>query len=193
MIIGIDIDDVLAEFMQEYLKYHNGISNSKFTKDDIFHFDLKKSLTEPEEEILRKILDFYETDMFENLPATQDAKEAIEKLNEKHELHAITARPESTRARTERWICKNFKNTFKTINFSNDFELSSGKKKHIICKDLKTDIMIEDSPVYADAIQKEGVKVLFMSQPWNKEHDNPELTRVHSWKEILDIISSLSG
>lgn len=192
MIIGIDIDDVLAEFIQEYLIYHNSITGSAYVKEDITDYKLQNTLPFNEEEILKKIFRFYEHEDFKKLPTLKNAKEAIKILKEKHELHAITARPILTKKNTIEWIHNNFSDAFKSINFSNELVPSKEhKNKQEICEDLHVNIMIEDSPKYAEAIAKKGIKVLMMAQPWNAETKLENVERVTDWNEILEKINSL--
>jgi len=194
MIIGIDIDDVLAEFIQEYLIHHNSINDTAYVKEDIRDYDLQKVLPYTREEILKKIFAFYEHENFRKLPTLTNAKEVIDILKKTHELHAITARPIFTKQNTTDWITKNFSDAFKSINFSNEFGLSKEhKNKPEICEDLNVNIMIEDSPKYAEAISKKGIKVLMITQPWNTKYQQENVERVKDWNEILEKINALQS
>jgi len=79
------------------------------------------------------------------------------------------------------------------VYFTNHYskkELNETKKKSNICIELGVELLIEDSLDYAFECSSEKIKVLLLDKPWNKADKLPAgVTRVHSWREIIEKIN----
>ena len=87
-------------------------------------------------------------------------------------------------------INKHFPDLFKEIYFINYFH-GAGKKrtKSEVCKELGIEIFIDDSLYHANDISSIGTPVLLLNTPWNQGEVKPPITRVYSWKEIVEKLS----
>ena len=192
MVIGIDLDEVLADFINSFLKFYNKKNNTSFQRNKISCSNIWKIWGETQEKIMEEVYDFYETHYFENIEPIAGAIEGIDVLSQKHELKIITSRQNNIKRKTKDWIEKNFSNKFSEICFANHFAPNgSSIKKSEICFRESVDVMIEDSPDYATDCASNGIKVLLLDCPWNRSTKSSEkITRVQSWGEIIEKINA---
>ena len=185
MLIAIDIDDVLVDFINCLLEYHNKTYNTSLTKEKIHTYRFWEIWGGNREESIKKIRDFKETDIYGNIRPFSKAIESMNLLKENHKLVIVTSR--STIEETKIWINKHFPNIFDNIYFSYNYYTKEGSKtKSEICKELNVDILIEDSLDYARECSDKGIKVFLFDAPWNQCEELPEnIIRVKDWNEIL--------
>ncbi len=193
MNIGVDVDDVLAELMEAYLRYHNQNFNTRTQKKDMFSYSYRAVFGGTEEETQQKVLKFFKTDYFRNIIPVPGSLEMVRQLARQHKLCIITARPHILRAETQQWLRKHFADAFHCINLTNQWHGVGKKKlKSEIGKEQKISIMIDDSLNHALDCAAAGIYVLLadFNYPWNQSTATlPEnIKRVHSWEEIVDEI-----
>jgi len=191
MRIGVDIDQILADFLQGFAKFHNTVYDTTVSKEDFRDFNLCTVIGGTEEEKNNKILEYYDSEFFKSIPSVPGAREALQKLHDEHEFVLITSRPNHISETTKQWLAKHFKTNFKELHFSNDwFKKGSNKlNKGELCKQLKIDLMIEDSVNNATLCAQHGTPAVLLAYPWN-ETDNlhSEITRLASWTDIVEHI-----
>jgi len=187
MIIGLDLDEVLADFINNFLAYYNNINKTSFKQEEIYDYNIFKVWKQPKEKIMKSIYDFYKTPYFENIKPISGAVEGVEILSQKHELKIITSRQNDIKQKTIKWIEKYFPNKFSQTYFTNHFSFNgSSSKKSEICLSENVDIMIEDSPEHAIDCASVSTKVMLLNRPWNKSNKfSKNILRVQSWKEII--------
>ena len=186
-IIGIDFDDVLLNFNDSLLEYHNANYGTTLARHDCVDFDLTNIWKCTGEENMRRMLEFYETEMHWNSPPVSEAQESVRKLRETHELVVITSRPERLKERTLKWLENYFPNTFEHVFFTNQF---SGNEnvvdKATACKRFKVNIFIDDHIDNAVNVADNGIDAYLFDTPWNqKAPEHPKITRVFGWPDIL--------
>lgn len=180
--IGIDLDDVVFDFVKELLvslelKYNKRLLFENVTNyffPSIFNLDLEQVLE------LIKNLDYI------NLGLCKNAKNSILELSQKYDIYFITSRV--FRDGTLESLKKNFNDIpFELIFSSNPYANTLGKDKGDLCLELGINLMVEDSKEHSEICAKKGVKVFLLDKPWNKdveEHEN--LVKVGGWDEILE-------
>ncbi len=193
MIIGIDIDEVLAELLEAYLKYHNQKYNTSAQKKDMFSYSFQEVFGGTEEETRQKVYDFFKSEHFQNIKPVKGALRTIKQLAKEHQLCIITARPHIIQKETEQWLAQHFPDCFQNITLTNQWHGSGGKEglKSEIGKEKQIKIMIDDSLKHALDCASQGIYVLLadFDYPWNKTEKLPEnIKRVHSWEEIAEEI-----
>jgi len=192
MKIGIDIDEVVAEFVKQYLKVHNAKEGTELSSEDVYTYDLWDPLEITRERAIEITNEIYDhEDLLENLSVVEGAIEAINKLNESHELFFITARHARVGEKTKRFFKKHFpENDFKIIH-TGDFFKEQGKSKGEICQELGIEVLIEDNLEWATKYSKENIKIILLAKPWNKDFVEQEnFLRIGSWGEILKEIEN---
>jgi uncharacterized HAD superfamily protein len=188
--IGIDLDDVVFEFVRHVVnkfneKYKKNISFEDvhtYFFPDVFEIDIHetkmfiKDLITPEFHLSLELCDF--------------AREIILELSKENEIYFITSRvfQEGTRESLE----KHFSD-FKLHFSSNPWVNTQGDSKSIICKENKIDFMIEDDIKHALDCAGTGISVFLIDKPWNQNFEHENVVRVKDWKEIRDKIAELNN
>lgn len=189
MRIGIDIDNVIANFndslLQEYLKHDKKLRNTGIINSNTY---IRKGMfdwTEEEES------EFYLNNIRRittNLDVIDGASEYIKKLKgDGHCIFLITGRDNGEYFEpynmTKKWLDK--KNVYYDkliLTNSNDKHAKAEK-----CKEYNIDIIIDDSLCITNDCVENGITTLLMDTPYNKTSN---ILRVHNWKEIYDYISN---
>ncbi len=192
MKIGIDIDDVLAEFITPLLEYTNSLYNINLRVEEINSYGLRKFWKCSKEEELNRLEKFYKTNKFNNnIKPLKGAQEGVKKLKENgDELYLISSRPNKLHENTAKWIEKHYWNKFSGLYLTNQSSLNGiSNKKSEVCKCLDIEIMIEDSIENAIDCASEVEKILLLDYTWNQENDLPKnIKRVYSWDDITEEI-----
>ncbi len=128
-------------------------------------------------------------------PAQAYAAEVIAKLHQAgHEIWIVTARNErdpsvkgkpqnmTWQAVTEEWLAKN--------HIQYDKMCFDTQDKAGFCRDHHLDVMVEDNPDYLAAFNHH-TKVLIYDQPYNRNLEIANSSRVYSWYEVLNEIHKL--
>jgi len=121
MIIGIDIDDVLAESNLAFDKYHNKKYGTNFKKTDHYTFDLAKVWNITEEESVTRLVDFFSSGHSLNIEPVAGAKEALLELAKDNELKVITARMEDFKDHTIEWLTKHYPSHLLEVHHANHY------------------------------------------------------------------------
>jgi len=192
MKIGVDLDSVVADIMSPLIEFHNKNYKTNIKFADHTTFSIEKVWKCTEEEAIDRIIEFNNSPFMNKIKPMPGAIKGIKHLSGFHELHVITSRSDTTEKITDLWIKKHFPNIFKSINHTNQ----SGKKennrvkKSEVAKKLGINLFIEDHLEYALDCASLDIEVLLMNMPWNQTRKLPKnITRVYSWKEIINITS----
>lgn len=192
MNIAIDLDDVTVAIMNGLIDYHNKRFDTNFTIHDHIFFDLHKIWKCTPEEAMKRAYDFFASDHMDRLLPMEGAVEGINALSYNHQLVFITSRPDSVKEKTLKWLKKYFPDKDIPVYFTNQYTPATHKKltKSEVCKKVGATIIIEDSPAYVLDCANAGIRVLMYDRPWNRTvANNPLITRVNSWSEILKIMN----
>lgn len=197
MIIGIDVDEVLVPFSKTYFNYaHETFGAEQMDGDKIPHYRYDELFGITLAESFRRVALFYNSEHFKNMPLHDGAKEVITELSKKHKLIAVTSRFGDSKEFTRQWLEKEFPKMFSNIHFSaeNHYDEEYKKKKNLkekaeVCKELGISLMIEDSIPHSLKCAEAGIKVLLFDRSWNHNEILPaNITRIYSWKEVLEKI-----
>jgi uncharacterized HAD superfamily protein len=189
MKIGIDLDEVLSQSAKALVEFHNNTYGTTYKIENL-DFYVWEIWSETLKEALQKIDTFHKTKYFKNIKPIEGAKEVLEELKKNNELYIITARSEDIRKETEKWVERYFPNIFSDIYFTNQFSLDgTSTTKKIVCDNLDIDILVEDNLTNAIECTRSKRKIYLLDYPWNQIDKLPEgITRVHSWKEIGELV-----
>ena len=85
MTIGVDIDDVIAQFNVPYLSYINSRFNTGLKFEDIKIYDYRLSFPEYTSQIdfFNSVFEFYQTEEFVDLPRVEDSENSIKRTFKK--------------------------------------------------------------------------------------------------------------
>lgn len=191
MKIWVDLDEVLAEFVEWFLGYHNHKYATNYTKEWVCSYDFSETFGWSKEETLSKVLDYELSDEFQNIQPVVWAKEVLEKLIERHNLYVITSRQDVIQEETLRWIDEHYPNIFEAIYFTNDNSISGTKKhKWDVCDELEVELMIDDYLPYAeDCARNPERKVYLYNRPRNQSSPQAQnIQRISDRNEIDSLI-----
>lgn len=184
--IGIDLDDVVFDSMNEFLKILKETHRIIFDFKEINSYSLHEifNLTKEDIEKIMKKVDWI------NLTTLETSKESILSLSKNHKIYFITSR--TFEEGTEESLTKHFSEfDFKLFFSSNPHAGTSGKSKGEICEEFGIDLMIEDNYEHCLSCAEKGIKTFLLEKPWNKNskyHKN--IIRVKNWDEILEEINN---
>lgn len=189
-VIALDSDEILSGFIDAFILFHNKTFKTSTKKEEIYSFELGQIWKISEEEVERRIEQFFFVGNAAYVKPIKGSKSGVNKLLKYgYKIHIITARPKVLEEKTTGWINSNFPNKFKGIHFAfNPYvKISKQKTKSEICKSIGAELLIEDNLVNAIDCAKGGIKVFLMDAPWNQIMELPgSIERVYNWKDITD-------
>jgi 5'(3')-deoxyribonucleotidase len=165
LLIALDLDGVIFDFLGQFLKLHNLKNGTRVTADDISSFMPDKSLKSliTEREWGDTFEYFEEAGGYATLKSFEGVRTAIENIiREGHKLTYITSRHPSFRKNTEFSFIMN-KIPLSTIHFC-------GNGKGRILKKVNPDIFVDDNIINCDVAHSLKInKIYLMDAPYNKE------------------------
>lgn len=188
MKIGVDLDEVLADFLSALIMFHNYKNGTSFRRDHFHSYKVYEIWGGTYDDTIKEIYEFYETKYFDDIKPIPGSIENIEVLSRNNDLVVITSRQNDISQKTLNWIDRYFKNGFSGIFFTNDNSRHGDIiNKSQICINSGVDFMIEDYLIYAAECAKSVKKVFLLDSPWNKTDELPKnISRVYSWSEITE-------
>jgi uncharacterized HAD superfamily protein len=179
MIIGIDVDDVLVEYVKSFLIFYNEKNKTNLSYKKFI--DINNSVD--------KDNSFFCSSYFRDMKICFGAREVIKKLARDNELFIVTSRQIEWKEFTDNFIRKNFPDCFKEIFYASDIHGGEKKKSEIYAE---MDIIIEDNKGHALDCARMGKKVFLIDKPWNQGIEHPNIIKVSQWKEILNLIEKIN-
>jgi len=173
MIIGVDIDNVIADTEKELRRLLNERKGLNLTREDITSYTLE-NIAGIERGDLKDILDmFNHGDIFLNLEVAEGARETMERLAEKHEVVLVTSRPAGVEAHTRTWLKRN-EIPFHRLVFADGTKVN----------DIPYELFLEDQGNFACELAESGTFVLLFDAPWNRDVSHDNMDRVYSWDDV---------
>ena len=195
MKIGVDVDEVLFPFSDNFFLLYNNKHGTNFKKSDMLVYEFYRVLGLSKDEELKEIAEFNNSPLFRGMRPIEGAVEGIYALREKNDLYALTGRNKYTKNITEEQISTHFSNCFNGIYLS-EFSIKTGFKtpKYEFCRQLGIDVMIEDIDKTAIEISNKcDIPVLVPKYPWNKNADFSGTKARHTdgWNGIMKYFKEL--
>ena len=184
-IIGVDIDDVLADFSSAFIAFCGEHYGKCVKKEDFTHVDFWRGWGVSREKLVSWLGAFNESYAEERMLPLPGSQEVICQMAECHELHVITSRPLEIAQGTVRWIERHFGKSFLDVHFcTTKGGLVSTRSKKTVCEMLGAKILLDDHPQNADECSSNGIQVYLFDQPWNRHiEQGPQIVRVFSWED----------
>jgi len=189
-ILWVDLDEVLAETVDEVLKHNNYmIKWQAIYKDDISDYYL--SNMSKYNLVKEDAVDFFWSALRspnrENILPVKWAKEKLIELKDNwRKIVVVTARREEISEYTKSWLNRFYDWLIDDILFANHFS-ENEVPKSTLCKKNWIKIMVEDNLDFAMELASFWVKVYLLDKPWNR-HYNPLIhlwvQKVNNWSEI---------
>lgn len=185
MIVGVDIDGVVADSLLAWITELNKYFGQQKRIEDVvsYQFDKVYNVTWDEMDYFFRQ---YQEVLLSNLAPVEHAPRALELLKEKHQLVLITARPESFRTMTQEWLQHH------QIPYD-DLMMTNYCDKADYCSQARVDIYIEDSLENAQSIARTGIPVVLYDAPYNRNNKDGQLIRRFNWPEIYRTVHALDN
>lgn len=190
--IGIDLDDVIVDTIKNFILFceENNL--------EVKHSDFSSYYLCPEKGLdkakrFELFTDFNNHSLSLDICFVEGAKNSLKKLHKKHDLFIVSSRPKRARVSSTKFIIDNFGEDFfkKIIYLENNLEDTATKTD--LCKGMGISLLIEDRKKYSLCCAKNGIKVLLMDKPWNRDIEyHKNIIRVNNWKEIVEKIKGLT-
>lgn len=189
-IVAIDIDDVLADSIPNWIKFVNN-NKVKYLEQKAMNtnwagkiyndlYDLKKMVPYYYYRLLKS--KYRESETKAHLPLKEGVHQLLEYLyNNKYSNIIISKRPDFCSKLTYEWLHS------KCIIYD---EVILSKHKHITVLQRFPDLkfMIEDNRDICNSVAKWGYRVFLVNNKYNKGVINSLVTRVDNLTDIIDIL-----
>lgn len=185
-IIAVDIDDVLFPFMPEIIKHYNELKAANLKPEDFHSYHLIEVWGGTEDEATAFVRRVHQSDML-LIPPIAGAKEVLDYLASRYELHIVTSRPVLVETQTKAWLNHYFPDMFKRIDLiGNHYDGVATHTKAEVCEEIGAAYLIDDQPRYIEECAQEGITgVLFGNYAWNKQFKLPSnVTRCLDWPAV---------
>lgn len=198
MIIGVDMDSVIAEIIRPMDTFHNRLYGTNLTYEDHTEWDLSKLWGCDFEEMFVRIFKYYDSPEFAHTLPVEGSQKALRELAKKHSLHLITSRPFTIEAESHKWLNLHFPAIFNSIHHTNQVSeegFGKGTKKSVICKQIHADFMIDDHIENILDCADYEINTIMFPAPWNTQMElkHPFVQRIGGWKEIQSYLDSKKG
>lgn len=178
MRIGVDMDDVLNNLVEFWIKCYNKDYNDNLSIEDIKSWDIG--------EFTKAGKDFYkylgDEKLFKSLSIKPRAAEIIEKLCKEHEVYIVTAN-----ASYNKGVCDD------KVDFVKKYMPFFPIKNIIFIQNkglLNLEVLIDDGLHNFEGFN--GYRVIF-DRPWNRIEDDIHYYRMYCWdEEIVNTINEWS-
>ena len=173
MTIGIDIDDVLADFHQVMWSLaEKYIPIDEEDKKQYVIQDTKHGSLDLRDKIMEEM---YQKRLIANMPEIPGAVEQVNKWHDAgHKIVLITARSKGWEEQTKEWLDKVGLKYDKLI-------ITNHQDKAKFAEDEGVNIFIDDSVNFLENMADKGIKVYVFDQPWNTELAVP---RIRGWRKV---------
>ena len=191
MIIGVDIDEVLAEHLDTLNAFIAQHYDMHFTKEmyHSYHWWLVWGIDKAEAVAIDRA--FKESKDFANIAPVAGSYQGLKTLTQLAQVHIITSRPEFCQLQTEQWLKQHFGDLSYSLHFSECFHKNTGLPKHDYCKANNISIMIEDSKDISLSCAQQGITVFLMNKPWNQNVEHTNIIRVNNWFQITQRLNTM--
>lgn len=193
MTIAFDVDEVLAAFQLGWIEFNNTKYGTNLKFSDIIDFSYAKVMHISEDEVFKRIFEFYETEIITRLIPVEGAIDAVNVLSPDNELYVITSRPTEIADMTRSWLNRYYENKFKEILFTG--QISRGGFDHKVtkadlCKQYGVDWLVEDAVIHAEHVAQAGINVALLEKPWNNEVEVTldRIKRISSMQELPELV-----
>ncbi len=195
MNIGVDIDEVVAEFLDsfnDFLKNEKGILRTKEQYGDQNWFEWL-----PPEQKDQIVEEFRQSHYFSDMPVVSDAQKSLTELAKTNTIFFVTSRAVDIKDKTHAWLKNNFAIPHTVLHAHNHWAAAHKTvptSKVEFCKQHNIDFIVEDGAAFSLQCANGGIPVILFDRPWNRKLPNhPLITRVHNWTEAIAIITAMKS
>lgn len=190
--IAVDVDEVLLEFVKNFLAFYNFKYQTSFKKKSIFSYDLEIPLGITRNDLNNVFGAFYNSPYFRNLNLVNGAQKGLSELSKNNEVVLLTSRSSRIREETESFVNQHFFGSYSSLLFSKSYLDKEGETKAEICKKYGFSLLVDDCLKYSLECNELGIPSFLFDTPWNKGNlEGTLITRVKNWNEILEKLKQI--
>ena len=189
MNIGVDLDDVVIEYVKPLLEYYNHVHFDRVRPENIVSFEFDKYLPKIDSPEEKKALmeGFMHHEVFQQLPPVPGAIASLDALvRSGHTLHFITSRASKAIDTTYKWLDAHGL-PIDRVYFN--------KEKGWLAHKLKLGAHIDDGMHNLDGIAQDSrlTKTIIYDRPWNRSvpyvaaHE-----RVRDWTQAFNVLDRIA-
>ena len=179
MLILIDVDNVISDFVATMVAYMNIKYGKQYKKEDVTVWDFVESPN-----IDLELSDFHQClneyigmGLWDKQPVYEDASEILHKLMENHCVVYLTCRPAAALTVTTKYFQDNNLpfNSFRIVEDDQqpigcgDIALCHGRNKGVIAKQWGADLAIDDRPSTVQDYLDQGMRIVRKEEPYNND------------------------
>lgn len=178
MLIGIDVDGVIANLHQTWLDRYNQDYNDTVRLEQLHNWDAEKWPIKPE--CGKKIYDYLrQGDLYQEVQPFPGALYFVQSL--KKQVHRVVYVTSNAKGMTDqKWEWLEREGFLPTGRYTAE-DLVVAHDKRLV----KTDVLIDDKLA---TVVRHPYPTILMDQPWNR--DRNWSTRAYSWNEALTMLNS---
>ena len=188
-VLATDIDEVLFPFLQEFSNWHNAEYGTDLGVENFNSYEFNDTLGVSVPETVHRVHTFLGVEHgFLGVPPLKESQNAIEKLSERFEIVAITARHPQFRESSLKYLTEYYGGKITEISLvGTSATVEFVRSKAEVCRELGAVALIDDSIKHvASCVDTEVEGLLFGNYPWNQSEDLPNgVIRFNNWSEIL--------
>ena len=184
MHIGIDLDNTILDATSAHLHFYNKASGLSLTSDDVNDFHLYRLYGWDKAE-MEVVYHQYGHEIHWSSAPLPMAVEIVQQLFNQHQISIITARPLLFSDVTIEWL-KHHKFNYHHIALNVENKLQE-------CIRSKVDVLIDDSPHYAEEFALVNKPVILYEQPYNLSVSNDYAFRASNWIEVKKHVDCLDA
>ncbi len=194
VIVGVDNDDVLVDFIQSLVSYSNKYFGTSLNYEDMYTFNLGILWGCSQEESVKRVFEFYNSSEFIYLPPVEGSLEALKKLNNYFILRIVSSRPASLLFKTKQSLDSLFPNLFERIHLTDSYGSNKPKKSKLeICREEGITVLIDDNIDNLNNSFEFNVKPILFRRPWNRHLKDNDLKKegisvVQNWDQIVKVL-----
>lgn len=193
MKIGIDIDDTTVITVNSMIKYadkydtevlgRQGTNGNLGLIQNRFYLKVLYGWTDKEK---YDFFNMYYKNVLEECVLMPNADKVIQKLKEDgNEIYFITARLTNINNCNTEEITKT---TLKENNIPYDKLIVNANDKFKVCEEEGIELFVEDSYDTCKELMEKGIKSILMTTKMNQNIEAGNISRVHNWDEVYEII-----
>ena len=171
--IAWDVDDVLNNLTECWLKYYNSNNNTSFDYNDITKNPPHEILNISFEKYIESLDEFRMSEYAQQLVPNQDILDFMDKHKDRFNHIALTATSAHTAYNSSYWVLKNFYKyvfSYNVVPAKRDYLTYSNysDKKSFLQQHSDVKILIDDSIKNVEDANSIGVKAYLLKRPWNE-------------------------
>lgn len=189
MIVVVDFDDVMVDFMRPFLAWYGDNFGHAVDYEEMWSYDLHRVLDIEIELAEAIVMRFWRGDAHRRIVPFADADAGLAALFAAGiEVHMATARPQAVATETRYLLDRHFAHCpFAAVHYLGSFHEPSSlrRSKADVVRQLDADALIDDSFGNCRGALGGRAKIIMPDRPWNRRLEAAGISRIYTWQDTL--------